>query len=157
MPAAGGHSIPPNLMPGNGGRNGGLQVTSTGLYGDGHQSQSPTDISSPTTGASWGGIPPSAPNDSFSQPDHNNRSRSPRPVEPYRPPQERIPHDRSRPAGPSGSKSPTATSRSCRKCGEPLLGQFVRALGATYHLECFQCHVSEPLIQSYGIVHIIRY
>lgn len=29
----------------------------------------------------------------------------------------------------------------CGKCGEGLTGQFVRALGDTYHLECFTCHV----------------
>ncbi|KAG9243521.1 hypothetical protein BJ878DRAFT_114149 [Calycina marina] len=27
----------------------------------------------------------------------------------------------------------------CKKCGEPLMGQYVRALGGTYHLECFRC------------------
>ena len=29
----------------------------------------------------------------------------------------------------------------CGKCGGGLTGQFVRALGDTYHLECFTCHV----------------
>ncbi|KAI9781920.1 MAG: hypothetical protein M1816_002143 [Peltula sp. TS41687] len=29
--------------------------------------------------------------------------------------------------------------RSCKKCEEALTGQFVRALGGTYHLECFKC------------------
>jgi hypothetical protein len=32
-------------------------------------------------------------------------------------------------------------SRLCAKCGNALSGQFVRALDATYHLECFTCHV----------------
>ncbi len=32
--------------------------------------------------------------------------------------------------------------RMCKKCGEPLTGQFVRALGGTFHLECFRCRVS---------------
>ena len=32
--------------------------------------------------------------------------------------------------------------RICGKCGKQLTGQFVRALGDTYHLECFTCHVS---------------
>jgi hypothetical protein len=32
--------------------------------------------------------------------------------------------------------------RICKKCGEPLTGQFVRALGGTFHLECFRCRVS---------------
>lgn len=32
--------------------------------------------------------------------------------------------------------------RMCKKCGEPLTGQFVRALGGTFHLDCFRCRVS---------------
>lgn len=31
--------------------------------------------------------------------------------------------------------------RVCKKCGEPLTGQFVRALGGTFHLDCFRCRV----------------
>ena len=31
--------------------------------------------------------------------------------------------------------------RMCKKCGEPLTGQFVRALGGTFHLDCFRCRV----------------
>ncbi|EMC96355.1 hypothetical protein BAUCODRAFT_33682 [Baudoinia panamericana UAMH 10762] len=51
-------------------------------------------------------------------------------------------------SSPRGTRSPTpsipaeATSRpqrTCRKCNEVLSGQFVRALGATFHLECFTC------------------
>lgn len=35
--------------------------------------------------------------------------------------------------------------RTCKKCGEPLTGQFVRALDGTFHLDCFRCRVSvEP-------------
>ncbi|KAK5446233.1 Rho-type GTPase activating protein Rga1 [Exophiala xenobiotica] len=45
---------------------------------------------------------------------------------------------RSRTNGSSG-KSPGATVRTCKKCGEPLTGQFVRALGGTFHLDCFKC------------------
>lgn len=33
--------------------------------------------------------------------------------------------------------------RICKKCGEPLTGQFVRALGGTFHLDCFRCRVRE--------------
>lgn len=47
--------------------------------------------------------------------------------------------ERSRTNGASGGK--THTSRLCQKCGEPLTGQFVRALGGTFHLECFKCRV----------------
>lgn len=42
--------------------------------------------------------------------------------------------DRSRPNGKQ-------SNRICAKCGGHLTGQFVRALGDTYHLECFTCHV----------------
>ena len=49
--------------------------------------------------------------------------------------------DRSRPNGWSHNKSP-GSSRICQKCNEPLTGQFVRALGGTFHLECFKCEVS---------------
>lgn len=31
--------------------------------------------------------------------------------------------------------------RICKKCSEPLTGQFVRALGGTFHLDCFRCRV----------------
>ena len=34
--------------------------------------------------------------------------------------------------------------RTCGKCQQHLAGQFVRALGDTYHLECFTCHVRTP-------------
>lgn len=47
--------------------------------------------------------------------------------------------ERSRTNGASGGKSHTL--RLCQKCGEPLTGQFVRALGGTFHLECFKCRV----------------
>jgi LIM domain len=40
-----------------------------------------------------------------------------------------------------GSRKPSG-SRVCAKCGKSLSGQFVRALDATYHLECFTCHVN---------------
>src|SRR5690242_9325369 len=39
---------------------------------------------------------------------------------------------------------PKRSGKVCGKCGEPLTGQFVRALGGTYHLECFTCHVRAP-------------
>jgi hypothetical protein len=40
---------------------------------------------------------------------------------------------------------PKKTGKICGKCGEGLTGQFVRALGDTFHLECFTCHVSRKL------------
>lgn len=53
--------------------------------------------------------------------------------------------DRSRPSGRPHTKSPGSSARVCKKCGESLTGQFVRALGATFHLECFKCEVSSPM------------
>jgi hypothetical protein len=41
----------------------------------------------------------------------------------------------------NGTRRPSG-SRICGKCGEPLAGQFVRALDNTFHLDCFTCHVS---------------
>lgn len=45
---------------------------------------------------------------------------------------------RSRTNGSNG-KSSNSGLRTCKKCGEPLTGQFVRALGGTFHLDCFKC------------------
>lgn len=65
-------------------------------------------------------------------------------------PRNRSDRDRPRPSGRS-NKSPGSSHRICKKCGEPLTGQFVRALGATFHLECFKCEVSvsfSPVVAS---------
>lgn len=43
--------------------------------------------------------------------------------------------------GPTHGSSPK-TTRICGKCQGPLTGQFVRALGGTFHLDCFKCRVS---------------
>lgn len=48
--------------------------------------------------------------------------------------------ERSRANGTPGTK-PSGTQRVCKKCGEALTGQFVRALGGTFHLDCFRCRV----------------
>ncbi len=50
--------------------------------------------------------------------------------------------ERSRTNGHSDTQSSTGTLRICKKCGEPLLGQFVRALDGMFHLQCFKCRVS---------------
>lgn len=47
---------------------------------------------------------------------------------------------------PDARDKPKSRSKICGKCGEGLTGQFVRALGDTYHLECFTCHVGTPLV-----------
>ena len=42
----------------------------------------------------------------------------------------------------SSSSASTATSmQPCSACGLPMSGQFVRALGSVYHLDCFRCRV----------------
>lgn len=46
----------------------------------------------------------------------------------------------------NGSRTRSARTASgqlrlCKKCNEPLTGQFVRALGGTFHLDCFRCRV----------------
>jgi serine/threonine protein kinase len=42
----------------------------------------------------------------------------------------------------SAPEKPAGKKRICARCHEPMAGQFVRALGGTYHLECFTCTVS---------------
>jgi hypothetical protein len=51
---------------------------------------------------------------------------------------------RSRPR--QGGRSASGQVRLCKKCGEPLTGQFVRALDGTFHLDCFKCRVSMRLV-----------
>lgn len=53
------------------------------------------------------------------------------------------PHDHgSKERSKSGGRRPSGHhQRTCGKCQRALTGQFVRALGDTYHLECFTCHV----------------
>ncbi len=50
-------------------------------------------------------------------------------------------------------KTGSGQLRICKKCGEPLTGQFVRALGGTFHLECFRCAVCPFLYASVGSVY----
>lgn len=39
------------------------------------------------------------------------------------------------------SRTASGQVRICKKCGEQLTGQFVRALDGTFHLDCFRCQV----------------
>lgn len=55
---------------------------------------------------------------------------------------------RGNPRRPSGTTKEPKEQRICGKCGNHLTGQFVRALGGTYHLECFTCHVSAAFTQT---------
>ncbi|KAI8632088.1 RhoGAP-domain-containing protein [Xylariaceae sp. FL1651] len=55
--------------------------------------------------------------------------------------------ERNRSKGRSG-RSASGSLRICAKCGEPLTGQFVRALDGTFHLECFKCHDCGQIVAS---------
>jgi len=48
----------------------------------------------------------------------------------------------------SSSRRPSGQQRTCGKCQRHLTGQFVRALGDTYHLECFTCHDCGDIVAS---------
>ncbi|KAK4995437.1 Rho-type GTPase activating protein Rga1 [Elasticomyces elasticus] len=48
----------------------------------------------------------------------------------------------------SAYRRPSNTHRVCGKCGQSLTGQFVRALGDTWHLECFTCHDCDKIVAS---------
>ena len=52
---------------------------------------------------------------------------------------------RSRANGSVAGKG-SGSLRICTKCGEVLPGQYVRALGGTWHLECFKCRVSSNTV-----------
>lgn len=58
--------------------------------------------------------------------------------------------DRSRSGtnGSGGHKSSNGQLRTCKKCGEGLTGQFVRALGGTFHLDCFKCQDCGQIVAS---------
>ncbi|KAI1322190.1 RhoGAP-domain-containing protein [Xylariaceae sp. FL0255] len=49
---------------------------------------------------------------------------------------------------PRSGRSASGSMRICVKCGEPLTGQFVRALDGTFHLECFKCHDCGQIVAS---------
>ncbi|KAF2214824.1 hypothetical protein CERZMDRAFT_66083 [Cercospora zeae-maydis SCOH1-5] len=48
----------------------------------------------------------------------------------------------------SNGRRPSGQQRTCGKCQRHLTGQFVRALGDTYHLECFTCHDCGKIVAS---------
>lgn len=101
-------------------------------YANRNNSLGPNDAPRQRAGAPGGGaLPPNGMNPP------NNDARSPR--DRIRP-QENSTRDPSRPRGTSSGKK----ARICAKCGQNLTGQFVRALDATYHLECFLCRVGIP-------------
>ena len=48
--------------------------------------------------------------------------------------------------GSSTSASTAISTQPCSACGLPMSGQFVRALGSVYHLDCFRCRVSDVVL-----------
>ncbi|KAA8894128.1 hypothetical protein FN846DRAFT_786943 [Sphaerosporella brunnea] len=51
----------------------------------------------------------------------------------------------------SGAGHPATSpkqTRTCQKCQAPLTGQFVRALGGTFHLDCFKCRDCGAIVAS---------
>ncbi|KAI1345126.1 rho-type GTPase-activating protein [Xylariaceae sp. FL0016] len=55
--------------------------------------------------------------------------------------------ERNRSRGRSG-RTASGSLRTCAKCGEPLTGQFVRALDGTFHLDCFKCRDCGQIVAS---------
>lgn len=53
----------------------------------------------------------------------------------------RSPGERNR-SRPRNGRTASGQLKMCQKCGELLTGQFVRALGGMFHLDCFRCRVS---------------
>lgn len=45
-------------------------------------------------------------------------------------------------------RTPSVNVRVCKKCGETLTGQFVRALDGTFHLDCFKCRDCGQIVAS---------
>lgn len=148
--------LPDSLVPGNGAVRPSLN---TGGYGGSYQSQTPTspaDSSIPfdsprrqggRNGSVAAGYDTQNPDGRMGRRLDTNLSPIARdPSTPRDSPtaywDRPTPRDRSRPGPRSHTKSPGSSPRVCKKCGEPLVGQFVRALGATFHLECFRCEVS---------------
>ncbi|KAF4782473.1 RhoGAP domain-containing protein [Colletotrichum scovillei] len=85
-------------------------------------------------------------------PERNYRSqqpsRSPGPRTPGREGDSRRSGERSRSKGRGGGRSASGQQRTCKKCGEPLTGQFVRALDGTFHLDCFKCRDCGQIVAS---------
>ncbi|KAJ9142073.1 Rho-type GTPase-activating protein 1 [Pleurostoma richardsiae] len=49
---------------------------------------------------------------------------------------------------PRNGRTASGQLRICKKCGEPLTGQFVRALDGTFHLDCFKCRDCGQIVAS---------
>ncbi|RJE18299.1 GTPase-activating protein, partial [Aspergillus sclerotialis] len=158
--APGDLSLPESLMPGNGAVRPSVRTSG---YGGSPQAQTPTSpadrnvpFDSPHSRTSGRNGPVDNMDGTQSANPRNSRlldtnipssrdQSSPRDRSDYN---ERASRDRSRPNGRPQNKSPGSTQRVCKKCGETLTGQFVRALGATYHLECFKCEDCGQIVAS---------
>ncbi|KAI9368612.1 Rho GTPase activator [Aspergillus egyptiacus] len=151
--------LPDSLVPGNGAvRRPSLNTSGYGGNGAGNTPTSPADsnvtFDSPRTRAwntSGGPDTVPSPNDLTGRRLDSSIPGSKDPTTP----QDRtnswetsVPMDRPRPNGRTHTKSPAGTSRVCKKCNEPLTGQFVRALMGTYHLECFKCEDCGQIVAS---------
>ncbi|KJX95929.1 rho-GTPase-activating protein [Zymoseptoria brevis] len=68
--------------------------------------------------------------------------------DPTRPSVEGVRDPGSKDRSKSSSRRPSGQQRICGKCQQHLTGQFVRALGDTYHLECFTCHDCGKVVAS---------
>ncbi|KAL5048369.1 hypothetical protein BDW71DRAFT_20671 [Aspergillus fruticulosus] len=157
-------SLPDSLVPGNGAVRPSLNTSGYGgSNGGSFQAQTPTSPADST-------VPFDSPrtrpwNASSTGPDSGHspvdgrpmRRLDSNPADPRDPttPQDRTNHwensgplERPRPNGRNHAKSPGSSSRICKKCNEPLTGQFVRALMATYHLECFKCEDCGQIVAS---------
>ncbi|CAO1617840.1 unnamed protein product [Sympodiomycopsis kandeliae] len=55
-----------------------------------------------------------------------------------------LPREREKPSGSSGSRK----DQTCDACGKPMTGQFVRALGVVFHLDCFRCRDCNKVVAS---------
>ncbi len=55
---------------------------------------------------------------------------------------------RSRTNGVASQTPSTGHLRTCKKCGDGLTGQFVRALNGTFHLDCFKCRDCGQIVAS---------
>lgn len=49
---------------------------------------------------------------------------------------------------PSPGSSSGTSRQPCAKCGQTMTGQFVRALGTVYHLDCFRCQDCNKVVAS---------
>ncbi|KAE8316683.1 hypothetical protein BDV41DRAFT_94870 [Aspergillus transmontanensis] len=154
--------LPDSLVPGNGAVR---PTLNTSGYGGGNQMQTPTSpadnsipFDSPRAITGGWNASGNSPVDGAQNPDgrlgrrYESNNSSPR--DPSTPRDaagywdRSTPRDRTRPNGRPVTKSPGGSSRICKKCGEPLTGQFVRALLSTYHLECFKCEDCGQIVAS---------